>query len=631
MENYDDISKCSTTDLQMLTMVYMFDQGSANIKKIAEWLSTTEDLAEKALAEFKGTEAYDKYYALVSRYLNEYNGRQSSELLSRCSEEITGLLKTFNILSDREVSALTILNEGYAERMLKSDYCQKEFGKDLSGLIRNGDNGDKWKKLFSETVLLSGYRDSLDVMREYAKYQMNGKGKSFDEGKTRSVVGEQFAVYAQAEQNYRSVYQRNYACEDVQKLIEAHKAAVGQNDMKQLLKDVEKVAGDPIIIGKFIEYLYGVEHGLNKSVQPEHAQINDELFLALTKTKWFDTFVGVNIDKVNPQLMMPTQLNMAVDFAERVGKAEQYYLDQYQRLQPVVVNERKEQLLKACVEKLALQQEAENFVKGNSKGLDRLFFSSEQFLKNYGEGLEMTATAATPGDIMVMELYRKELELSKIQLGISLSTQPSEEKIGEYQAYLKNERLLKETDSKLDRLYAARKTTLREISASAADAAPVEKVVSLIYQADGGRFFLADAGCHVELPEDALFVDRYTTEKQAMDFVKMVDEKNGLQKSGKIDIHNIRQEFRIYDRLPENRKSDYLSSTVLSAENARSIENPDLEQMRKLEFEYKQKVDFDRANPGVADTIKTDENRAEYQAKVDKDSGKSTSAGMKIG
>ena len=136
MENYDDISKCSTTDLQMLTMVYMFDQGSANIKKIAEWLSTTEDLAEKALAEFKGTEAYDKYYALVSRYLNEYNGRQSSELLSRCAEEIAGLLKTFNILSDRDVSALTILNEGYAERMLKSDYCQKEFGKDLSGLKR---------------------------------------------------------------------------------------------------------------------------------------------------------------------------------------------------------------------------------------------------------------------------------------------------------------------------------------------------------------------------------------------------------------------------------------------------------------------------------------------------------------
>ena len=37
--------------------------------------------------------------------------------------------------------------------------------------------------------------------------------------------------------------------------------------------------------------------------------------------------------------------------------------------------------------------------------------------------------------------------------------------------------------------------------------------------------------------------------------------------------------------------------------------------------EYEQKVQFDLANPGVTDVVKTDANRAKLQAKIDHDSG----------
>lgn len=149
----------------------------------------------------------------------------------------------------------------------------------------------------------------------------------------------------------------------------------------------------------------------------------------------------------------------------------------------------------------------------------------------------------------------------------------------------------------------------------------MDRTVSLLYNEHTGKMILAEAGTSLEGTEGYSVIDRFTTAKHAMDFIRLADQKMEQTHRSGLSTDNMRNEYKVFKALPANDKSLYLSMSILSNEMAQKSEHPDLAAMRQFAFEYEQKVQFDLANPGVTDVVKTDANRAKLQAKIDHDSG----------
>lgn len=632
MENEQEQIKITDYDINMLLGLYMYDQGTRQIDHLAKLISVPENEVEKVLNDYRGTPVYAEFYAEISRFINQNLGKQDTEVLSKCVGEATDLMHAFYVLSERKVSPTAILSEGHADKLLVSAYFREMFGESLSAISKGGQTETSgWKSLMAGTSLAQDYCDSMKAMQLYSEYQSRASAETADqEADFRQLVNKAYARVERAERNYEKTFDRPFVLPEVFQLGALY--ATGMED--ELLAAIREKKADMLVIGQFADHLCGSSCRLNAGFTDPHEHISAKLADELTRTVWFEKLVGYDLSHIQPQLMTNAQFRLAHSYAEQIGKLahegtavsvvglseDGNEIDV--PVNPENVNRRVSELLDAVKERKMLTDVTEAFLKGNGNGLEEGFFESARFRRQYGEDLSLKAGTLEAADILVMEQYRKKLENQAAGLANVLALEPSVEKLDAYREYEVLNKRLDAVSARMEELYDGNVSEVSELKTTLNNGVQEERVVMLLYDEKSFRFLTVDAGSRLDAELHGYSViDRYTTLKEARDFVRLADEKIGQSKSAALTADSMKNEYKVFRNIPGKDKSAYLSVGILSADLATKSEHPDLAAMRAIAFEYEQKVAFDRANPGVADVIKTDENRAEYQAKVEKDSG----------
>lgn len=636
MENEQEQIKLNNYDINMLIGIYFLDQGAIQLNKLAEMIAVPEDKVAEVLAEYRQSPVYEEFYSEISTFSNNKLGKQDTELLSKCMGETVDLMNAFYVLSERKVSPSTILEEGHADKLLQSAYFREMFGQNLSALVQEEKGiAPGWKRLMAETALAQDYKESMQSMRIYTEFRRhNPEYRPEQEADFRQMVNEAYARAETSERNYLKVFEKPFVLPEAEKLRKLYT----DGDEEKLLEQIRERKGDMLSVGQFADFLCGSPGRLNTGFDTPEKAISDRLAEALSQTVWFERMVGYDLSAVQPELMSHAQFTFAHTYAARLehiaggepglsvpglsadGNEISVSVDMRN------ITERLNALVEMTRDRRFLETKNEDFVKGMADGVEADYFDSPHFKRMYGDDLSLVSGTLDSVDVMVMEQYRKSLESRAAELAADLAQNPSKDKLEEYRSYVAISDRLDVVTERMGYLYAP---FVREVEKLTPDMEPgkvPDRAVMLLYEETTGQFMAVDAGTAMDDSKQGYSViDRYTTLKEAIDFIRLADRKVEQSRSGILMTDSMKNEYKVYNALPKVDKAPYLSVGILSAELAAKSEHPDLAAMRAIAFEYEQKVAFDRVNPGVVDVIKTDENRAEYQEKTDRDSGFSKS------
>lgn len=632
MENEQETIKINNYDISMLIGLYFLDKGTTQLGKLAELIALPENDVELVLNEYRESPQYRNFYSEICAYSNQLLDKQDSEVLSNCLGEAADLMNAFYVMNEQKVSPATILNEGHADKLFQSAYFTKIFGKNLMG-IAQAENTEipGWKRLMAETALMQDYSESIQAMKAYTNLRRTDPdGVSAHEADYRQMVAEAFARAEESSSNYMRTFNRPFLLPEV----ESMRVLYETGNEEQLLNRIMEKKNDELVIGKFAEYLCGSSNRLTTGFPVPSHNLTDRLADAMSQTAWFGNMVGYDLSGVCPEMMTHAQFELARNYAVRLTQSADGAAEMRVNglapdgnvttltVNPHVIHDRMSELFETVKEGMALTDAAGKFVKGEGGVVTPEFFESQRFKQQYGEDLSLFSRTLEPADVMVMETYRKALEMRTAELAHRLVQNPTEENMGKYRSYVDLTGRLEAVECRLDQLYESKVSKADVLAPDMNIEQTPDRAVMLLYEQSEGRFLTADAGAALdESAKGYSVIDRYTTAKQALDFVRLVDQKIEKTKSGVLGTDSMRNEYKVFRALPSANKDAYLSVNILSAEAAAKSEHPDLTAMRAIAFEYEKKVAFDLVNPGVADVIKTDANRAEYQEKMDKDAG----------
>lgn len=632
MENEQEQIKINNYDINMLIGIYFYDQVTIQLSKLAERLCAPENEVELILAEYRESPVYKDFYAEMSAFSNARLGKQDTEVLAKCMGEAAELMKAFYVLDQRKVSPATILNEGNVDKLLQSAYFEECIGKDLSVLLTSESSENQgWKRLMAETALADGYQKSMEAMQSYRDFRRSQVDGDLGEKEAeyRVFATEAYEKAQRASENYTKVFNQTFVLPEVMAMRDLYQ----KGDEQKLLVMVQQKRADALVIGQFVDMLCGQPQGLSADFTGTPEAISDELHKALTETAWFENMVGHDLSGIYPEMMTQAQFEMAQGYVNRIceqaGDGATVKVKAFtskanlieMKVNPQEIARRMDVLTGRVEERKELNGLTESFVKGESQGVSQEFFESDQFKRHYGEDLSLVGARPGVADVMVMEQYRKMLEGRISEMAADLSQNPSADRVQDYKEYESLVNQAEVASLRMDSLYADRPVQLIDLSADDLAGLKMDRTVSLLYNEHTGKMILAEAGTSLEGTEGYSVIDRFTTAKHAMDFIRLADQKMEQTHRSGLSTDNMRNEYKVFKALPANDKSLYLSMSILSNEMAQKSEHPDLAAMRQFAFEYEQKVQFDLANPGVTDVVKTDANRAKLQAKIDHDSG----------
>ncbi len=627
-------------DISMLLGIYMYDQGMIQLNKLAEIIVAPDDKVEEVVRAYRESPVYKEFYSEVSRFMNRQEGLQDTAVLENSAE----LMNAFYVMNERNVSPATILNEGHADKFLQSTYFLEMFGENLSSLQKTQEEPDipGWKKLMADTALAKDYADSMEALKAYAAYKASSKGAGTDgqEPGYRQMVADAHQRARLTLANYNKVFDRPYVLPEVARLQDLY----AKGDKNRLAAEIRANRMDELVIGQFAEYLYGDDW--HKAGRPAGKQeISDSLVEELSRTIWFSNLVGHDLSRVHAEIMLPAQYAVAKGYAEQLARksadaetaavkvmtAGAGLLEFQVKMQEL--NGKLDALLARVEQRDELAAVTEKFVKGEGQGVDKGFFESESFKQVYGEELALLPAIGGPEDVMVIEQYRSQLEARAKEMATRLSIEPSEEKVKEYLAYEKLSVKIESVSERMEKLYAGTPAVLEELTPDFAAKMTQDKTVMLLYKESSGKFYVCEAGSALRTAEEYSVVDRYTTVGRALDFVRSVEQKLQQAHVAVLATDSMRNEYKVYRSLTPDKLVAFQGLDILPSEQASKSEHPDVSAMRRYAFEYKQRVEFDLANPGVIDVVQTDANRAEYQEKLEKDSGidRTKSGGRSIG
>lgn len=634
MEDEQEQIKINNYDINMLVGIYFYDQGVIQLSKLAERLATPEDQVAKVLEDYRKSPVYNDFYAEMSAYANQQLGKQDSEVLAQCIGEAAGFMKAYYVMEERRVSPATIVNEGNADKLLRSSYFSDRIGEDFHQLLEEKKEGPLpgWKRLMAETAVARDNLLAQEALQAYAEHRRkDGEGvAAAQEADFRLRVSEAFQKVSEKREAYARVFDKPFMLPETAELRRLYEAGDGQ----KLADRIRSRRTDTLVIGEFAEFLYG--EGRLQAADAPGKTVGEDLLRELTQTAWFERMVGHDLQGVYPGMMTRAQYGLAKDYSGMLarstgGPVTVERLSVNGRLVPVVVDPavvaaRQEALALQVDDLLRLSAAESAFVRGEGYGADPLFFGSKLFLERYGEDLALFTGPVENVDVMVMEQYLQDITQQTAELAEKLSHDPSEEKLEDFRLYEKQEERKAQVIGRMEHWYTGREAHVEELSQDRSQ----DKAIMLLYDEKTGKFLAADAGSRLDETGGYSVIDRYTTAKHALDFIRLADQKVEQAKSGALTADSMRNEYKVYRALPADKKGQFLSIEILPAEMATKSEHPDVSAMRRWAFEYEQMVAFDLANPGVADVVKTDANRAEYQQKVDKDSGadKARSGGM---
>lgn len=633
MKNEQDQIKINDYDINMLIGIYFYDQGTIQLSKLAEMVDIPENEVDKILAEYRESPVYKDFYAEMSSFSNLKLGKQDTEVLSKCMDEAAELMHAFYVLEERKVSPVTILNEGHADKLLQSAYFREMIGQTLSGLVQN-ENSDLpgWKRLMAETALIQDYSETIQAMKTYAGYRRRLSSRhETQDADYREMVAKAYARAKSSATNYSHVFSRPFVLPEVDNMTKLYDS--GKEDL--LVERIRDKKSDVLVIGQFAEYLSGSSNELKTGFLPAQHLITDRLAEALSQTAWFGQMVGYDLSGVCPEMMTHSQFELACNYAVRLtqnaGDSAVVELrgfdgngdEMNHQVNCKEVYDRMNILFDIRNERQALEAMTEEFMSGKSAVNVDDFINSPRFRMQYGEDLSLFSTSLEPTDVMIMELYRKSLESRANAFAIQLAAvDPSLEKLDDYRNYVTLTNLIDSVSDRMEQLYPDLSNQMYVLTPQMNLEQTPDKAIMLLYDKSKGSFVGVDAGTKfVESPSGLSVIDRYTTIKHALDFIRLADQKIERTKSGVLSTDSMRNEYKVFSALPAGQQSHYLSMDILSAEMATKSEHPDLSALRAFAYEYEQRVAFDLANAGVVDVVQTDQNRAEYQQKMEMDSG----------
>lgn len=634
MENENSTLLIGDMDINMLVGIYMYDQGKIKLEKLANMLNVPKNQIDDVLEKYRDSPAYKVYYSEISSYSNSVLELKNTDILGKNMAEAADLIHSYQILSDRKVSPSEIIEDGRADSLLASDYFKQMFGNELEIAVKKAGTPEMdygWKRMMAATLVQQCEMNKYQALQRYSDFMRQpDNGDNVREAEVRRYISDTFTRSQKVNDNYARTFGGRFVLPQVADMLSA-----ARNDGHDVAGYIHSNRNSRLVIGQFLDQMTGV-NGLGVRLgEGNHLDFNEKVMDELVKTEWFRDLVGTDLSGVQSRAFTQAQFEVAASYVQHVSDrpdrlaaentGEEVSPDKQKELLEVVY-ERLSTLNTMSIAVNRTEIQAARFAMGKAELPDNTFFESEHFRTAYGQDLSFMNTPLTEGDKMVIGAYRDYLDNRIFDLSSALSGVTDQSRLHELEQLDSLQALLDKTDARLLELSEGKAGRVDELGESSSN----DRAVQLLYSVDTGRFFTIPAGMSLssEQSEKYHVIEKYTTVRRSLDFTSKLNEKLSASKSGSLSLDNIRHELRVYKRLPENRKDIFTTMNLLTNAQATVSEHPDLTAMRALAFEHQKKVDFDLANAGVKDVIKTDANNIEYQQKVDKDSGKSVTNGI---
>lgn len=595
----DQLPKIGYTNLSWLLGVYHYDQGKASKEWLAQSMGVDPATVPVQVEAIRQLDFYKAFYAKVSAHMDKQWNVSRTDLLSRMPVTQEGVTHAFRVLSDREVRPDEVAWSPQGVSLLNNPVVGMLVGSQLEHLPDTGLAG--WQKLLAESMLLASQQEVRELMS--AKTAFGDENDSYP-----LLIEAALTRQAQLAQNYSAKGHEPLLLPEVRHFLE-----VLDKGREERVEAFQALADNTLAVNQAIEQLLQVESFWCQEQEVSRTEVLDELMPQLVETAWFEDYMGAHLEGVDPVCLLAVQVPVAEAY-ERLLNNEPERMSEEGR---AAVDQAFSEMEHAISNRAQIAHEVQQVLADKSEQgtrLDRSWVTRQESLQ------EVTRRVGpmTTEDYVQIGSYLKELEQQARDYAESLRLSPDGETVRGYHETISrieklNERVAHRQDPQELKL---EKLGLREASAH-------DRFVRLLYKESTGELAIASKPT---LDKAWRVIDYLIRESDAIGYARAFDLKReamGVRTPDTVEVERDLKAYQgagseavAYEELAFGRDGQ---GTRLSAEEA--------DRLLKA-FEHKKAVDYDLANDGVADVVQTDANRAEYQEKLNRDTGGSRGRGI---